>query len=500
MFDLRYLYRVIIAVVAVMALSASGSTALAQGESRSSLFREADRALENAREARADILAPRSFGEGMKRYQQAERDLERGRSHEGIREKLADATEYFERATAAAQLAYPTLSEALAARDDAEAAEAPEFAPDLWARAGEEFERAAREHEGGDVDDAREKADKAEPLYRDAELQAIKANYLQETWELLRQAKDGGAEKRAPVTLANAEALATEAEQLLSESRYDTDEPRWLAQQARREAMHAIYLAGIVRAIQDKEMTFEDVMLAGEDQLARIASVLQVAPQFETGMSTTTDAIVAEVEAYQDSLAGLGIDLMDRTDQVAVLGSLVVELETRTASLEEELGGLAVERTALVNRMEDQARMRQKFTTEERMFGREEARVFREGGDVTIRLLTLSFDVGQSKIDPSHYEVLDRVQRAILEFPGSRVTVEGHTDSFGSDATNLKLSQERAEAVRSYLLGNPGLQPSLVEAIGHGEARPVASNDTREGRARNRRTDIIIHTNIGMGY
>jgi outer membrane protein OmpA-like peptidoglycan-associated protein len=134
------------------------------------------------------------------------------------------------------------------------------------------------------------------------------------------------------------------------------------------------------------------------------------------------------------------------------------------------------------------------------MFSRDEARVLREGADVTIRLLTLSFEVGQSEIDPSQRDVLDRLQRAILEFPGSRVTVEGHTDSFGSDATNLRLSQERAQAVRSYLLGNPGLQPSLIEATGYGETRPVASNDTREGRARNRRTDVIIHTDIGMGY
>ena len=500
MSKIRYRRGMLIAVFAMAALGAGGSTAFAQGESRSSLFREADQALANARAAHADILAPRGFGEGMKRYQEAERDLERGRSSDRIREKLADATEYFERAMAAAQLAYPTLSAALSAREDAEAAEAAEHASKLWIEAGEEFESAAREHEGGDIDDAREKADKAESLYRDAELQAIKANYLQETWNLLQQAKAGGADDRAPVTLANAEALATEAEQMLSQSRYDTDEPRWLAQQARLEAMHAIYLSGIVRAIEDDEMTFEDVMLAGENQMARIASVLQVAPQFESGMSGTTDAIVAQVESYQDSLAGLGIDLMDRSDRVAVLEARLVEVETRNADLEQELGGLAEERTALVNRMEEQARMRQKFATVERMFSREEARVFREGADVTVRLLTLSFEVGQSNIDASYHDILDRVQRAIMEFPGARVTVEGHTDSFGSDATNQRLSQERAEAVRSYLLGSPSLQPAQVEAIGYGESRPVASNDTREGRARNRRTDVIIHTDIGMGY
>ncbi len=500
MSSLRCCGRTAVVVFATLALSGGGSTALAQQESRDALFAEVDRALENARAARADVLAPRGFGEGLKRYREAERDLERGRGLEGIRAKLVDAIGYFEQATAAARLAYPTLVEALAARDDAEAAEAPEYAAQLWARASEEFERAAREHEGGDVDDARSRADKAESLYRDAELQAIKANYLQETWDLLRQARDGGAEKKAPATLAKAEALANEAEGLLSESRYDTDEPRWLAQQARREAMHAIYLAGIARAIEDKEMSFEDYVLASESELARVAGAVGVAPRFETGMTATTEAIVAEVETLQDSVAGLGIALMDRSDQVAVLEARVVELETRNASLEEEVGGLAEERTALVNRMEEQARMRQKFATVERMFSRDEARVFREGSDVTIRLLTLSFEVGQSRIDRSHYDILERVQRAILEFPGSRVTVEGHTDSFGSDATNQRLSQERAEAVRSYLLGNPSLQPSLIEAVGYGEARPVASNDTREGRARNRRTDVIIHTDIGMGY
>jgi len=491
---------VLTVVVAFVCSSGAGTAVAQQQAQRSSLFREADQALERAQDARADILAPRSYAEGVKRYEEAERDFERGRSAADIGEKLGEAADHFERAIAAAQLAYPTLSSALAARDDAEAAEAPSFAADLWARADGRFEEAAREHEGGDIEDAREKASEAESLYRDAELQAIKSNYLQETWDLLRQARESGADKRAPRTLAHADSLVSEAERLLNESRYDTDEARWLAQRAKQEAMHAIYLTGILRAIESKELGFEDVMLASEDELARIAGTMEIPTSFETGLAGTTDQIVTRVEHYQDSLAQLDLDLMDRSDQVAVLGARVAELVAQQSELENELGGLAEERTALVNRMDEQARMRQKFATVERIFTRDEARVLREGGDVTIRLMTLTFAVGEATVDAAHYDLLDRVQRAILEFPGSRVTVEGHTDSFGSDSRNLELSQERAEAVRRYLLGNAGLQPSLVEASGYGESRPVASNDTREGRARNRRIDIVIHTNIGVGY
>jgi OOP family OmpA-OmpF porin len=488
-------------VTAATALGFTGHiTAYAQQPSRALLFGQADQARERALEARADILAPESYGQAMRRYQEAERDLERGRSVEDIEERLDAAEAYFDQASELARMAYPILSSALAARDDADEAGAATSASQIWSEASETFERAAREHEGGDVNDARQRAGEAESLFRRAELEAIKADYLQETWELLRQARQSDVHKRAPKTFALAEELAAEAERLLSENRYDTDQPRWLAQQAKMQAMHAIYLGTIIRAVEKKEMTFEDVILAGEEELARIAAVMELAPSFQTGMSETADTIISEVRAYQDSLARLDRDLRDRDEQVDALELRVAEVVARLSEVEQEMGGLEEERTALLARMEDQARMRQKFTTVERMFSGEEARVFREGGDVTIRLTGLTFPVGGARIGSQFHDLLDRVQRAILEFPGARVSVEGHTDSFGSDRANQRLSQERAEAVRTYLLGNPGLQPSQIEAVGYGESRPVASNDTVEGRARNRRTDIVIHTGLGIGY
>ena len=74
------------------------------------------------------------------------------------------------------------------------------------------------------------------------------------------------------------------------------------------------------------------------------------------------------------------------------------------------------------------------------------------------------------------------------------MVIEGHTDSNGSDSTNLILSQDRADAVRQYLVTTFGINPEKVSSIGYGEARPVATNETADGRARNRRIDLIIHT------
>jgi outer membrane protein OmpA-like peptidoglycan-associated protein len=72
------------------------------------------------------------------------------------------------------------------------------------------------------------------------------------------------------------------------------------------------------------------------------------------------------------------------------------------------------------------------------------------------------------------------------------ITVEGHTDSFGGDESNLELSQRRADAVRAYLLANMQLAPYRISAMGYGETRPISSNETAEGRSRNRRIDLVV--------
>jgi outer membrane protein OmpA-like peptidoglycan-associated protein len=79
------------------------------------------------------------------------------------------------------------------------------------------------------------------------------------------------------------------------------------------------------------------------------------------------------------------------------------------------------------------------------------------------------------------------------EFPESKISIEGYTDSFGGDAQNLILSQKRADAVTEYLLANTSLDKAMIDSKGFGETNPIANNETKEGRAKNRRIDLIIH-------
>jgi OOP family OmpA-OmpF porin len=125
------------------------------------------------------------------------------------------------------------------------------------------------------------------------------------------------------------------------------------------------------------------------------------------------------------------------------------------------------------------------------MFTEEEGSVLREGDKIIIRLYGLTFPVGKSIILPQYQSLLSKVQEAIRQFPRSRISVEGHTDSQGSDEGNQSLSEKRANAVAEYLMASMNVE-FPINSEGFGETRPVASNDSPEGRAQNRRIDIVI--------
>jgi OOP family OmpA-OmpF porin len=463
---------------------------LAAQEIRETLFRTADQARAAAEAARAGLLAPEAWNEAMELYRRAEQDLERGRDLNDIRGRLERATQYFRQATEATELARVTFANTLAAREDAVNAEAATFAPEPWRDAEERFEDAARELEDGDVNGARRESDRALQGYREAELAAIKANYLNETWALLEEAEALDVDDRAPITLRRARDLVASAEQLLTENRYDTDEARSLAQEAKREAQHAIYLAQSIRTFRDDDGTLEELMLRAEQPVQRIAGVLEIPIAVEEGLQPPTNAVIGAIQTLQDSVQSLRNALGTQREMVATLEARVDELESR-------LGGVQEERSELARRVEAQAQLERRFTTVELMFDRDEGRVLREGNNVILRLYGLTFNVGSANIESRFFPLLTQVQEAINTFPEATVTIEGHTDSFGGDEANMRLSQERADAVREYLLANMSIDPPRIDAVGHGETQPVASNETEEGRARNRRIDVVIHPRIG---
>jgi len=101
------------------------------------------------------------------------------------------------------------------------------------------------------------------------------------------------------------------------------------------------------------------------------------------------------------------------------------------------------------------------------------------------------FETGKAELRPGALRNLYPLVTFLQKYPERRVVIEGYTDSVGSDAYNLDLSQRRAEAVRDLLLRN-GVNTAQLTTHGYGKASPVASNDTVEGRQQNRRVELII--------
>jgi outer membrane protein OmpA-like peptidoglycan-associated protein len=108
-----------------------------------------------------------------------------------------------------------------------------------------------------------------------------------------------------------------------------------------------------------------------------------------------------------------------------------------------------------------------------------------------LRLGNIYFDYNKATIRPESRDSLSKIAGVLEEYPNVRVRVEGHTDSIASEAYNQRLSEARAASVQSALV-ELGVDPTRIDTVGHGETRPVAPNDSPEGRAENRRIEFTI--------
>ena len=109
----------------------------------------------------------------------------------------------------------------------------------------------------------------------------------------------------------------------------------------------------------------------------------------------------------------------------------------------------------------------------------------------SLRLNNIFFDFAKASLRPESHAELNRILPYFQQFPNLQIELAGHTDAIGSDEANQRLSEDRANSVRSYLLSQ-GVPAEQIVARGYGEKQPVATNDTDEGRQKNRRVEFVI--------
>lgn len=188
----------------------------------------------------------------------------------------------------------------------------------------------------------------------------------------------------------------------------------------------------------------------------------------------------AKSKKEADASAAHYVELQDklRTSAVAQLGAERSQVNQLGTQLAQTQTGLAAAEARAARAMESLNKIAQV---------KEEAR----GMVITLSGQVL-FVTGKSELLPAARDQLDQVAAALKDQGDLKpIVVEGYTDSVGSDATNQKLSKDRAESVRAYLVSK-GVPSEKITSVGKGEANPVASNDTPDGRANNRRVEIVV--------
>lgn len=452
---------------------------------RQQLFKGAYLAQTSAKSEGAPLLSPANFAAGMKSLVAAEKAYSQKKAIEKVRAQLVSAISHFDASKLQVQRAKKELAGVLHARKAATNMNAEKYSAKRWRKAVGHFEDAVKALEADKVKKAKSLEQKSILIFREVELVAIKAEHLTETRRLIAQAEDARIGKLAPETLFKARSLLATAEVELTENRYDLDLPRNLATEARYEAKHAVYISEKIKQNKKDDLSDEQLILASEQPLQKIAAAADINARFDKGFDPVATELIEYIDSLRDQLQDVNQTVADKDLQIAGLRDLLQEFA-------ELYGGAGTSVADLESYLAQQEILLERVRLIESMFDRNEARVFRDAREVYIRLTGLSFDSGRSNINRYNEPLLAKVIEALKLYPNSRIVVEGHTDSFGGDDSNLILSRNRAESVRNYLLSNTAIQSTMIDAIGLGETKPFANNDTPQGRALNRRIDIRI--------
>jgi len=456
-----------------------------RGNLQETIFKNTDKLLALARSEQTSILSPANFKKALDKYNQAQRDLKNGKQLKNIEKKLSEVRVLLNKCLDTSKLGKITFESTLKAREDALKANAPQYSEEQYDLAEQAFLSTTKKFEKGDIKNAKRRVPGIDKQYRTAELNAIKVSIIGNVRNLMKQAEEVEAAKYSPIIYANARKLLNEAEAILNTNRRSETGAKEKAEAAEAEAKHAIFITRQTKWLKKNEKEWENFILDREIIIEAIARELGFTPTFDGGLDKPLKRIAQISRNLQNEKKELIKEIEEKNAELQKLDKDILAYREKEQGLQAELQEKRY-------KLEMKKRREDLISSVEEMFGAQEAVMLRQGDDIIIRLIGLTFTSGRSTIEPEFFKLLSTVQRAIRKFPSSPITVEGHTDARGDDRFNENLSYERAMAVKQYLLANMGLDQSRITALGYGESKPIATNETGEGRAQNRRIDVVI--------
>jgi outer membrane protein OmpA-like peptidoglycan-associated protein len=315
-----------------------------------------------------------------------------------------------------------------------------------------------------------------------------------------RQASDGPAQRLAPAELHKAHEALNQAEQSFQKDpdSYKTKDLAYVAQRKSEQAgalgSMAADRANKDRANADFQAKQAEIVKQGKQDLIdsrkRTADAqAEIAKQAE--LKAAKDKSDADFQMQQAAIAQGQKDLKDSENRAAATQAELVKQAELKAARDKSDADFQMQQAAIAQGQKD-LKDSEKRTADALAELASLAALKQEDRGLVLTLTgSILFRSAQSTLLPPARVKLDQVAKALLAIHARNLIVEGHTDSQGSEAYNQGLSQRRADAVRDYLVQS-GYPADHIQSRGRGKDSPIASNSSAEGRANNRRVEIVI--------
>lgn len=413
-----------------------------------------DSDLNSAATENIDVLAYREFKKSKSYLAKAKEGLKDGKSQNDILDSLRKGKGYLNEAYSVAGDRSSKAQDLFEARQMAIKAGAGSFK-----ELSDDLERVDEK-----VSAKADKLDKTEAKtlgelqnrYVELERRAVILSQLSKSQSIINGAEKTNAKRKAPETFKKAQLALSTAETVISTNVRNPEGYREAVEQAQHDANQ---LKDVLSVIEQNG-----------NNLAEWAALKIVEQKKEiNGLERTLTAVVTQNEAEQSA--------MEREN---------TQLSLSNESKKQEL-----------NEVTSKVQIQQALEKAQAQFSGDEAEAYQQGNNLIIRLKQIHFAPGQSDLPADAIPLLAKVTDVAKSLNSTQIKVEGHTDATGSESKNKAISESRAEAVATYLKSN-GFADIKVEAEGLGFKKPIASNKSKEGRAQNRRVDIIISSDTSI--
>ena len=438
--------------------------------------------LNTAQEANIDVLARDSYKKSVGAFENARTDLTNNKPQEKIIDDLRFSKSFLKEAYATAAGRKDKVPGLFEARQNAIKAGAAKY-PDLqkeWRGIDEDVADYAK-----DLDSlSAKKVTDLQARYLVLEGKATFQTQLGTAQSQFNGARKDNAATRAPNTFRKAELSLKNAESVIAVNVRNPAGYQKAVAQANADAM---LLSEVTEMQKQNGKGFSETaalkMVAQKHQIADLKNNLTATENQVAGVSSELDARNKMLAEKNKTLEEKDKTLEEKEKALAESGQTI---EAKNTDLEAKNKALTSAESTVA--------LQKAIETSRKQFSSSEAEAYQQGSNLLIRLKSMNFASGKAELPTQSLALLAKVSEVAKSLNAKEIKVEGHTDSVGNGEVNKKLSEERANAVASYFKSN-GFDQTQIAAEGHGFENPIATNKSKDGRAKNRRVDVIITPN-----